>query len=157
LKSILFVCTGNIFRSMTAEHALKAVLGPEPVYHVSSAGTGVIPQEMHPVIKTRLRERGIDPTGHRMRQITGDILNGTDLVVAMGLDHRAYVKERFGCEAVLFNQICCGQEEPILDVGERVPAAQNEVARQAYAITVVDHICDSMPAFIANVERYLVQ
>ena len=27
MSSILFICTGNIFRSMVAEHALKAYLG----------------------------------------------------------------------------------------------------------------------------------
>ena len=154
MKSILFVCTGNIFRSMTAEHALKATLGPQPAYQVSSAGTAVVPQEMLPVVKTRLVARGIDPTSHQMRQLTTEILNQADLVVAMGLDHRRYLKEHFNHESVLFNQVCCGQAEPILDIGEALPDERNPDARYAYAIAVVDHICDSMPAFIANVERF---
>jgi len=154
MKSILFVCTGNIFRSMTAEHALRAALGPEPSYHVSSAGTGVFPQEMLPAVRERLLERDIDPTGHRIRQVTSEIVGGADLVVAMGLDHRTYLKEQFNSNAVLFNQVCCDQEEPIPDIWETVPAEAGEDARQTYAVAVVDHICDSMPAFLANVERF---
>jgi protein-tyrosine phosphatase len=48
MPSILFVCTGNIFRSMTAEYALKAMLDPRSPIRVSSAGTVALPQAMHP-------------------------------------------------------------------------------------------------------------
>ncbi|HSF32988.1 MAG TPA: hypothetical protein VLK82_21270 [Candidatus Tectomicrobia bacterium] len=44
MPSILFVCTGNIFRSLTAEYALKAVLDPRSPIRVSSAGTVAIPR-----------------------------------------------------------------------------------------------------------------
>lgn len=36
-RSILFVCTGNIFRSLVAEYALKRYLGPQGLYCVGSA------------------------------------------------------------------------------------------------------------------------
>jgi protein-tyrosine phosphatase len=48
MPSILFVCTGNIFRSMIAEYALKAMLDPRSLIRVSSAGTVALPQAMHP-------------------------------------------------------------------------------------------------------------
>jgi protein-tyrosine phosphatase len=70
MKSILFVCTGNIFRSMTAEYALKAALGSQPAYLVSSAGTEAMPQEMSSYLRQRLLERDLDPTGHRQRRVT---------------------------------------------------------------------------------------
>jgi Protein-tyrosine-phosphatase len=38
LQSVLFVCTGNIFRSVTAEYALKARLGLDTSHVISSAG-----------------------------------------------------------------------------------------------------------------------
>ena len=157
MKSILFVCTGNIFRSMTAEYALKVALGLESAYIVSSAGTETKPQEMAHYVRARLHQRGLDPAKHQQRRVTAEMLNEADLVVAMGLDHRAYLKDQFGREAWLFNQVCFGQEEPILDIGEALPDwPSNPEAQAAYGISVVDYICDSMPSFIENVERYLL-
>jgi protein-tyrosine phosphatase len=156
VKSILFVCTGNIFRSLTAEYALKAALGAEAIYRVSSAGTQAEFQEMAPYVKERLLQRGLDPAKHQQRRVTADMLNEANLVVAMGLDHRAYLKELFGREAWLFNQICFGKEEPVLDVWEAVPNYQDDdEAKVAYGTAVIDYICEAMPYFIENVERFL--
>ena len=156
MKSILFVCTGNIFRSMTAEYALKAALGIESAYVVSSAGTEAKPQEMVHYVRARLHQRGLDPAKHQQRRVTTEMLNEADLVVAMGLDHRAYLKDQFGREVWLFNQICFGKEEPVLDIWEALPNwPPAPEAQAAYGISVVDYICDSMPYFSQNVERYL--
>jgi protein-tyrosine phosphatase len=54
MPSILFVCTGNIFRSLTAEYALKAMLDPRSPIHVSSAGTVALLQAMHPDVRAYL-------------------------------------------------------------------------------------------------------
>jgi protein-tyrosine phosphatase len=83
MKSILFVCTDNIFRSMIAEYALKAVLGPQPAFQVSSAGTEAKPQAMAPEVITRLLYYGLAPTAHRQRRVTQEMLHQADLVVAI--------------------------------------------------------------------------
>ena len=141
---------------MTAEYVLKAALGAKSAYAVSSAGTEAKPQEMAHYVRARLHQRGLDPAKHQQRRVTAEMLNEADLVVAMGLDHRAYLKEQFGREAWLFNQVCFGKEEPVLDIGEALPNLPPDPAAQAtYGISVVDYICDSMPYFIQNVERYL--
>ena len=156
MKSILFVCTGNIFRSMTAEYVLKAALGAKSAYTVSSAGTEAKPQEMVHYVRARLHQRGLDPAKHQQRRVTAEMLNEADLVVAMGLDHRAYLKDQFDREAWLFNQVCFGKEEPVLDIWEALPNLPPDPAAQAiYGISVVDYICDSMPYFSQNIERYL--
>ena len=48
MTSILFVCSGNIFRSLVAEYALKAHLGSRARYLIGSAGIEASPQEIHP-------------------------------------------------------------------------------------------------------------
>lgn len=155
MKSILFVCTGNIFRSMTAEYALKAALGPQPLYRVSSAGTEANFQVMAPEVRTRLAQRGLDASTHQQRRVTAEMLTEADVVVAMGLDHRLHLREQFGREAWLFNQICFGREEPVLDVWEAVPHEQrNPAARETYIYAVIDHVCEAMSLFIKNVERF---
>jgi hypothetical protein len=79
-----------------------------------------------------------------------------DLVVAMGFDHRQFIKENFNREVLLFNQVCFSQEEPVLDTWEAVPNWQdNRAASEAHMQQVIDHICEAMPAFIKNMERLL--
>ena len=158
MAAVLFVCTGNIFRSMIAEYAMKADPGLNPCYRVSSAGIEALPQDMLPYVRERLCRKGADPSGHRQRKLTAEILDSADLVIAMGLDHRDRIREKFGKNAVLFNQVCHGREEPVLDIHEALPDWQtNEDAVHQFAVSVVDRIWSSIPLLIQNVDRFLAQ
>lgn len=67
MKSILFVCTRNIFRSVSAKYAPKWILGGQNDYRVASAGTVAHPQAMHPFIRDRLFAKRVDPSEHRRK------------------------------------------------------------------------------------------
>lgn len=141
---------------MTAEYALKAALGHNPRYAVGSAGIEALPQAIAPEVRERLLRRGIDPTGHRQRQLSAELLDTAHLPVAMGLDHREYVQRHFGRQIALFNQVCFDREEALLDTWEAVPDFdRNPQARRDYIAWVVDYLCASMPEFIANMERFM--
>jgi protein-tyrosine phosphatase len=140
---------------MTAEYTLKALLAAEAGYRVGSAGTEAHYQPMAPVVLARLQALGIDPSRHRQRKIEAALLAETDLVVAMGHDHRNYLLSQFNREAWLFNQICFGRAEPVLDGWEAVPNWQTDKeALRAYAVSVVDYIHQAMPHFVKNMENY---
>ena len=157
MKNILFVCTGNIFRSMIAEHALKRELGEHSPYCVASVGTRAEPQAMVPLVLDCLQQRGLDPTGHQQRRITPELYVEADLLVVMGRDNQQYIAAHFGEHPPLFNEICHQRCEAVLDTNEAVPDfAQNPTARDLHIRFVVDHICDSIPAFMENVPRYIV-
>jgi protein-tyrosine phosphatase len=64
MPSMLFVCTGNSFRSLTAEYALNARLDPRSPIRVSLSGTVALSQQMHPDIRAYLMQRGVDPSNH---------------------------------------------------------------------------------------------
>ena len=86
---ILFVCTGNICRSPTAER-LAAAGGVT----ASSAGTrAVIGHPVHPEAARVLRHLGGDPSGFAARQLTAKIAGAADLVVTMTRAHRDAVLE----------------------------------------------------------------
>ena len=156
MRSILFVCTGNIFRSMIAEHALRAQLPQDSDWRVSSAGTGANPMMMYDVVRVRLIELGIDPTDHVQRKLTQDILDGADLPVAMSLDHQAFVCEHFGREIPLYNRVCYDKDEPVLDLGESLPDWKADPAgADAYVLQMVDSIWESTPSFISRADHYL--
>jgi protein-tyrosine phosphatase len=150
-RSVLFVCTGNIFRSVTAEYALKARLGAGTACVVSSAGIDVKVQTMHDWVRIRLREKGTDSTAHVPRQLTGELVEAADLVIAMGLDHQTFIREQFEREVPLFNQVCLGHDQPILDVHEVMPDWETDPKRaQAYVRSVVDIIWATAPALLSH-------
>ena len=150
-QSVLFVCTGNIFRSVTAEYALKARLGEGTSCSVSSAGIDAKPQSAHDWVQTRLREKGADPTAHVQRQLTKELVEAADLVIAMGRDHQVFVLEHFGRDVPLFNQVCLGHDQPILDLHEVIPDWETDPERaRAYVWSVIDVIWATAPALLSR-------
>jgi protein-tyrosine phosphatase len=154
-QSILFVCTGNVFRSMAAEYALRAQLGQPSAYQVESAGIEAKPQKIHPVILNRLRLKGIDPSRHVPRTVTKNLIQRSDLVIAMGLGHREFIEAKFGLDTPLFNEVAFGKGEPVLDLHEALPNWERDIVEaRAYVESVIDHIWDSIPALMARLSQF---
>ena len=93
---VLFVCSGNTCRSPLAEaiaRKLAADAGRSDI-EVSSAGTHAwvgSPASDGAVLVGM--ERGLDLTTHRSRLLTREILDQSDLVLAMSPSHLARVRE----------------------------------------------------------------
>lgn len=93
---VLFVCTGNICRSPTAERlaATYATQARIPEFTASSAGTrAVISHPMHHEASLVLEKLGGDATDFAARQLTPKIAAGADLVITMTKAHRDNVLE----------------------------------------------------------------
>lgn len=151
MKSILFVCTGNIFRSLVAEYALKACLGQDSGYVIGSAGIEATPQEIHPVVLARLLEKGVDPSLHRQRKLTRELIERASLTIAMGRNHQEWIRQEFRRNVRLFNHFCYHLDQPILDIHETIPdwRDQPESSRE-YLHFVIEHIWDGVPHLIEH-------
>jgi RpiB/LacA/LacB family sugar-phosphate isomerase len=88
MKTILFVCTGNVCRSPMAEGLFRHTTKGRGDYEVFSAGVGAIdglPPSENAV--RALRELGIDISHQRSRMLTADLVRRADYIFGMTHSH----------------------------------------------------------------------
>ena len=87
-KQILFVCTGNIARSASAKYLARQLAEKGSQWVFDSAGTGaVVGAGVAPYIDRELESRGAEYKNHKAKQITGDLLAESALVLVMENEH----------------------------------------------------------------------
>ena len=114
---ILFVCKGNVFRSVIAEYCLKKYLKEnnlEDKYKIDSAGTIANPDKIHPKIISELSKLSIDVSKHKQKKVTEELAKSFDVVIAMAENHKTFLKQNYKINAPLFNFICYGKNESVL-------------------------------------------
>src|SRR3989344_876086 len=122
-KSILFVCTGNVFRSVTAEYCLKQYLANQDItdWNIGSAGIVADEARIDPKTLEILRGFGIDATQHQQRRLTREILDSYDAIVGMAQNHIDFIKSEFNYRyAVLFNELFSNEKSSIWDIENEV-------------------------------------
>jgi protein-tyrosine-phosphatase len=99
---LLFVCTGNICRSPSAEYLLRARLGSmlgdaADAFALSSAGVGTPGGwELDPKVGQLLTGVGIDEGGQfRSRRVDAAVLAGSDLILTGTKQHRLSIGADF--------------------------------------------------------------
>jgi protein-tyrosine-phosphatase len=81
MKKILFVCIENAGRSQMAE-AFANKYGEGKVI-ASSAGNKPA-EKINPIVVEALKEKGIDISANKPKQLTFEMANAVDLIVTMG-------------------------------------------------------------------------
>lgn len=90
IRSVTFVCTGNICRSAYADRLLHWMI---PDLTVMSAGTYAMHGHgIEELMAAELRRRGVPAEGHLAAQVSEKHL-GADLILAMEETHRSYLLE----------------------------------------------------------------
>ena len=88
MKTILFICTGNVCRSPMAEALFRRAVEGRGDFRVLSAGLGAVdgqPPTQHSV--TAMRELGVDISAQRSRALTANLLQQADYVFGMTHSH----------------------------------------------------------------------
>jgi protein-tyrosine phosphatase len=94
---VLFVCTGNICRSPTAEGVARGIAqqrGLDSRFHFESAATHGyhVGDPPDPRALRVARNRGYDLSAQRARRVTEFDFERFDLVLAMGYDHLDWLR-----------------------------------------------------------------
>lgn len=156
--NILFVCTGNIFRSMAAEYCLRDYIDREKLgsIFVSSAGTIAHPEPPHPKTIETLASFGIDATPHVQTKLTREVLEKHDIIIAMAKYHQEFIKANFGLDAPLYNEAIFGESTSVPDIDESVPDHRtNPEAEEKHVVKTVEYIHKTTPPlFVSLWEKY---
>ncbi|MGH0002780.1 hypothetical protein ACQU0X_22120 [Pseudovibrio ascidiaceicola] len=124
MKRILFVCTGNVFRSMTAEYSLRRQLGLNSQMSVASAGTREDPHlQVREDVADYLATKGLNVNTHRRTLVTADLINQSDFVIAKNTDHKRYLLEQFSVAVPHFMEACGKSTEALPDVDDLFAAS----------------------------------
>ena len=155
-ESILFVCTGNIFRSMTAEFALRAHLADRSRFEISSAGThDFSTAQVREDVASYLQSKGLDVTHHQRRTLSGEHISAATQIIAMNGDHQKFLLERFSVEAPLFSEACGYGPAQLPDVDDLfAPADRYGSEAQKHIYLTIDTIINQIPNLA---ERLLVE
>ncbi|MFD9128982.1 low molecular weight phosphatase family protein [Kitasatospora sp. NPDC059571] len=87
---VLFVCTGNLYRSPIAERLFAARLGPAAGgFEVAGAGTHARPgAPLPPAAAGVLAQLGAGTGPFASRRLSADLVAGADLVLGLAREHR---------------------------------------------------------------------
>jgi protein-tyrosine phosphatase len=157
-KSILFVCTGNVFRSVSAEYAFKKYLKENKIqdWKVASAGIIAKKEPIDPKAVSTLKSLGISNINHKQKRLTSKMLKEYDVVVAIAENHIEFMKSRFRYnDAILFNELVKEERASILDIDEVPNFLRNRPEVEKKIDRTIHYIFKNTPALFKNArDRY---
>lgn len=132
MKKILFVCNGNVFRSVSAELLLEKKLLEKNINNIKvfSAGIskniGYKKREINSVVKKELEKLNVDTSKHERKLVSQSLLEKCDVIITMTNKQKKYIKEKFNKNSILFNKICFNENTDFLDEFEKYSSFTSE-------------------------------
>lgn len=152
---ILFVCTGNIFRSMSAEYLFKKYLKDNKLtrFEVSSAGIIAKKQKANLDLVEKLSSLGISISKHKQRKLTKKILDESDIVIAMDKTHFDFIKQKFNYHSILYNLLAIGEESSVLDIDSIKNFEKKPLDVKKHIQKTVIYLNKTIPNLYKNLEE----
>jgi len=158
---ILFVCTGNIFRSVSNHYCLKDYLIKHKINDIEVASAGVDTHEKNSFpesIYGTLKKWGINADKHKQQQINKKIYEWADLIIVMTPLQKKIIEKKFGKRhVVLYKDILYGKTLTLKDVNEEVPNYKIK-KKQAYKYekNVVTYIHNHTKLLYKRLRKYIL-
>lgn len=98
---VLFICHGNICRSVSAQYIMQELAGRKGLAEnllIDSAATSTeeIGNPIYPPMRAALEQKGIPIGNHRARQLVRDDYGKYDLIIGMDEENMYYMRRMLG-------------------------------------------------------------
>lgn len=120
-RKILFICTGNVFRSISAKYCFRKYLLNDNIkgYVVDSAGIIAEKQPIEFKIREVLKDLGIKRVINLQKRVTKKLLENNDIIIVMTKPQACFIKSKFNFENIfLFNKLTLNKNTSLLDAAE---------------------------------------
>lgn len=126
---IMFVCTGNTCRSPMAHGILESMVAAENLANVTvvSSGTGTLDGYPATAYAVQAAGRdGVDISGHHSQAITKELVEASDLILALAYRHYRFIVDKFpGIEQKVFMLRAFPDREASPDLTVQDPIGMN--------------------------------
>ncbi|MFA5930819.1 MAG: hypothetical protein WC821_00740 [archaeon] len=121
--SVLFVCSGNFFRSQIAEYYLKKYVREHKLDWLEVASAGTIARKLKDKFGAHkeLRKDKVYLSQYRQKRLTKERLAKADFVVAMAQNHYDFILKKYKQTPFLFNELAIGKKTSVADLKEVMP------------------------------------
>lgn len=157
--NVLFVCTSNIFRSMTAEYCLNDYLEKNRIknFNVISAGIKKSTDKSEEHTFKELERLRISAWHHVPRIINKKLLDSQDLIICMTKKHANIISNeyngKFDFKIVLFNKLAIGEDSDVLDVLDLLPNPKEDMGKaKIIATRIIMHIYKNTPKLFEGIK-----
>jgi protein-tyrosine-phosphatase len=96
----------------------------------------------------RMNELNISTNGFVRTQFKQEFLDDYDLVIAMGIEHKEYVRKEFNRNVILFNELLKNEETSLI-----VPPPDKDGIYLIKIKEMVDYINDAIPSIFSNIRE----
>ena len=153
--NIIFVCTDNFSRSVTAELCAKKFLEDRNINGIKVFSAGIdINRDISNYLRThfeRMKTYGIDLESIAPRkQLSANMINESNIIVAMSAEHKQEIETKYGVKVVLYEELANNKSTTLLPI-----KYADFFELEAGLIEMVDYIYMQTPAVIKNIiENY---
>ncbi|MEI5908451.1 hypothetical protein WAK64_15485 [Bacillus spongiae] len=153
---ILFLCTDNYTRSITAEFCLVNYLKKNNLSHIEVQSAGFKSNSdlssFSSIHFDRMDQLSIDTSNFKRTQFNKEFFEEFSVIVGMGKEHKDYILQEYGKRIYLFNEIYKKEEISLV-----VPPPDEDGSYLEEIKNMVDYIHNAMPKFVENLSLIQVQ
>ncbi|MBN1175188.1 hypothetical protein JXA48_00950 [Candidatus Woesearchaeota archaeon] len=157
MLTVLFICTENLFRSASSELLLTKLLDDkqDDSINVLSAGTKATDRwGLYSQTKERLLFYGVNFESYYQKKLTQEMIDKSDVIICMTKNHQNFVKQNFGVDSFLFNELAYGVKSDLEDDDE---AYGTYSSLEHFVVKTVDTIANGMEQLYKKVKSHNIK
>ncbi len=154
--NILFICTQNVFRSLSAHKLTQKYLKENNINDINIDSCGTIAHSWEsPYSHTlyKLKELGINDFNHKNKKVNKELINWANIIIVMTNAHKQHIESNFNAKAFLFNELAHNRETDLEDDVETKLLENGLYNLEDFIEKTIEHINEGVPRIIEKLDK----